>query len=396
MEDSITRIPITQIVSNPSNFYTLCDIDSLANTIAATKFIEPLIVTKQFGDTYLLIAGHRRRAAYQKLLDEGRVEDVTLPCIVRSFSPMQLANGQEISADQLETAYLIFSNMGQRQNRTVEERLEEIEHLRPYARMLYEAQDSKNKGNFRVYFAEKVLKISESRLQRLMALKNLIPEARKEVDQGHLSMQFGIELAALSAEDQKAYLQDVQDGKRGGTFHELQDFKKSQKNDEESEASQPAIPSDDLGGYAEPYPPAEEEPQAKAATDEPAEPDESEKPDESVPDVPSEEPQEPILPESSDEDSADTPKASPARHKPGAIEFAVQDVPKKATLTSVNFDPQAEAKQWIDASELELAKQLYAYAKDEIEKNAGDELLSAQWNLRASAAQVRILILEQQ
>ena len=48
--NKVVRIPISQIKSNPKNFYGLRDIDGLARTIAFTKFVDPLIVVRNTGE----------------------------------------------------------------------------------------------------------------------------------------------------------------------------------------------------------------------------------------------------------------------------------------------------------------------------------------------------------
>ena len=106
---SITNIDIEQIAENANNFYGLRDIEELASMIATSEYIEPLEVVPAENGSYRLIAGHRRRAAISLLISQGLRESKEVPCIIRNFSP---ANG--LTADEIETINLIFSNRGQR------------------------------------------------------------------------------------------------------------------------------------------------------------------------------------------------------------------------------------------------------------------------------------------
>ena len=67
----ITEIELHLIDKNPTNFYSMDGIDELADNIRMFGLMEPLIVKKTDDGRYMLISGHRRRAALRKLADEG-------------------------------------------------------------------------------------------------------------------------------------------------------------------------------------------------------------------------------------------------------------------------------------------------------------------------------------
>ena len=113
----IIDIDVNKIHTNSNNFYGIRDIEELASMIATSNYVEPLEVVED-NDGYRLIAGHRRRAAVLKLIEEGARESKEVPCIVRTFNS---ENDLDLNVDEIETINLIFSNRGQRQNITPKE-----------------------------------------------------------------------------------------------------------------------------------------------------------------------------------------------------------------------------------------------------------------------------------
>ena len=67
----ITEIELHMIDPNPTNFYSIDGIPELADNIRMFGLMEPLIVKKTDSGRYMLISGHRRRAALRQLADEG-------------------------------------------------------------------------------------------------------------------------------------------------------------------------------------------------------------------------------------------------------------------------------------------------------------------------------------
>ena len=150
--EQIIYIDIENIESNPRNFYGLRDIEGLAGLIAVSHMIEPLTVTKKENGKYMLISGHRRRAAVQKLLEEGTYTERKLPCIVKARKKIKIEEDDgkftEFDEDAVEMLNLIASNRGQREERTVDEKLQEVKYLEAFAKAIYNQKDRRNRGNF--------------------------------------------------------------------------------------------------------------------------------------------------------------------------------------------------------------------------------------------------------
>ncbi len=258
------RIPVDEIQPNPDNFYGMRNIDELAGKIEFSKTIEPLIVRpwqdeNHPGKKYLLIAGHRRKAAWEKLLADGKITDNTIPCIIRTFEPIsgtdENGNEETISENELAEAYLVISNNSQRQFRTIDEKLMEIIVLEPFARKMYNLQPENERGTFRQFFAEKILEMSETNYRRLKSMESLAPEIRDAVDAEQITFSFATELATLPLDEQRQYMADIEAGVKAGTYKEIRDWKRKQKEQEEetsvSDMADSAIPEENIADEPE-------------------------------------------------------------------------------------------------------------------------------------------------
>jgi ParB-like nuclease domain. len=216
--NQIIEIDINLLETNNSNFYGLRDLESLAGMIATSGYINPLEVKQLENGKYKIISGHRRHAALSMLIENGERIDLKIPCIVRDFEPKG-----PLSADEIERCYLIFSNRGQRQYRTVSEKLEEVRLLEPIARKIWESERKTGyiEGNFRSYFSNE-LNMSATSLQRLLSLNKLIPKALEAVDAQVITETTAAKLATLSEEEQHLYLTRLEDGEITGKLRDIE------------------------------------------------------------------------------------------------------------------------------------------------------------------------------
>lgn len=81
--EQIEYIDINAIDSDPNNFYSLSGLEELASNIALLGLQQPLRVRPNPDDPtrVVIVSGHRRRAAIQKLIAEGQAEFSQVPCI---------------------------------------------------------------------------------------------------------------------------------------------------------------------------------------------------------------------------------------------------------------------------------------------------------------------------
>ena len=82
----LQNIPLEKMTPNPANekIYEVGDIEELAQSILLTgKILQNAVVTAADKNwNYTIIAGHRRRLACQKLVEEGHKEFSEMPCMV--------------------------------------------------------------------------------------------------------------------------------------------------------------------------------------------------------------------------------------------------------------------------------------------------------------------------
>ena len=207
--------------------------------IAVSHMIEPLTVTKQDNGKYMLISGHRRRAAVQKLLEEGTYTERKLPCIVKARKKIKIEeeNGETTEFDEnaVEMLNLIASNRGQREERTVDEKLQEVKYLEAFAKAIYNQKDRGNRGRFRTFFAEEILNISTTQLHRMKSMEKLTEKVRKAMDEGKISESVAAEFATMTTEEQDTCLEKIINGEIKGTVQDIRRYKQGGNEEKNQE-----------------------------------------------------------------------------------------------------------------------------------------------------------------
>ncbi len=169
-EMRIEQIPMAEIEENAGNSYAQTDIDDLAESIKVIGLQQPLVVRRKTEGGYLLLAGHRRRNALEKL------ERTTAPCIVldANLDPalqtliLHWTNTMARGGGGLTAKYTATAA------KEIEEALKELQQLG-----IVELP-----GKLRSYVAE-VLKTSESQIARAKAIDNGLTGDWKELFREH-------------------------------------------------------------------------------------------------------------------------------------------------------------------------------------------------------------------
>lgn len=78
----LKMLPLEVLEPSSRNFYRMCEIDQLADSIAANGLEQNLVVKAEAGGKYRIVTGHRRYQALLRLVSRG-VRIQTVPCIVR-------------------------------------------------------------------------------------------------------------------------------------------------------------------------------------------------------------------------------------------------------------------------------------------------------------------------
>ena len=238
----VENIDAEKIVPNEKNFYSIEGIEEMANSLAVSDHMAPLEVTANGDGTYRLISGERRLSATLCRIRRGEIDKAELPCHVL---PAFEAKGA-LSAEQVEMLSIIFAN--NYRQKTVLDQLNEVQQLEPIARAIY--QEAKEKGEladangvnmkFRTFFAEHILSISKSALQRLQTLSQLTDEAKNAFEEGLIGKSVAVEIATLDQELQNSFVASIRAGRLSGTLSDLAAHLKASNPEPEAESEEDA------------------------------------------------------------------------------------------------------------------------------------------------------------
>lgn len=178
----------------------LREIDAMVEDLA-TDGLEQNLVVRSLNDndvySYELIAGHRRFAAINILVKQGRKEFQYIPCKV-------------IEVDSLDATRRKILNNLHNDPYTPADILTCIEELR-YVFMEKKKQGVELKSRIRELIADDIgLKKSQVGNYEKV-INNAIPEVRKKVEDGELTISAAAELASLDDEEQLMFVSEHED-----------------------------------------------------------------------------------------------------------------------------------------------------------------------------------------
>ena len=191
----IEKVSVRKMKPSKDNFYSIDEeeITRLARTIELVGLQQNFVVRKiPEMDEYEVIAGHKRRLAVLKLLDEGKEEFEMQPCKI-IYTDDDIKN--ELT--------LIFTNSTQR-IRTDAEMMKEVEETDKLLKQLRETQ--KIEGRTDEIIAQ-LIGSSKSQVARLKKINNkLIEPLKSEYEAGNISTAAADKTASLPVEKQKEVL----------------------------------------------------------------------------------------------------------------------------------------------------------------------------------------------
>lgn len=211
----ITEIELHLIDKNPANFYSMDGIDELADNIRMFGLMEPLIVKKTESGRYMLISGHRRRAALKKLAEEGYFPEGMhhkVDCILHE-GPVNLPGIEglermEAAVRIYEQLKVLYANADTRELTSADKAMQ----VRQIRELLTQLKNLGYKlpGRMRDLIAD-AAKVSASRVARLEVIeKNLTdPRLRAAWKAGDLNETNAYEVARYTPEVQK-HMTDMQ------------------------------------------------------------------------------------------------------------------------------------------------------------------------------------------
>lgn len=217
--EQIEYIDIANIDEDPNNFYQLSRVEELASNIELLGLQQPIRVRDNPDQPgrVIIVSGHRRRAALQLLVDEGKEQYKDVPCI----------REKEAGSAALQELKLIYANSDTRTMTSAEisKQVERVEAL------LYQLKEEgvEFPGRMRDHVAE-ACKVSQSKLARLKVIqKKLVPEWKVAYEKDAINETVAYSLAQLQADDQSALMRFIQrSGRKISNVYEyhVRDFKK--------------------------------------------------------------------------------------------------------------------------------------------------------------------------
>lgn len=222
------NISIKKMYSNDANFYSMPDIEKLAQDIYVFGLIENLEVVYapcERGD-YRITAGERRWRALSLLVEQGHTEFELATCQI-----------QAPQSENEERLRLIVANAYR--NKTITDILEEERQLKEILQdMKKSGQTLKgyrlDSGRLRDVIAD-MLRMPASKVGQIESInKHLIPEFTTELKEGRLTFTAAYEISGMSQEAQEKILDRYREN--GLTFKEVKEIKKQQE--EEAAAAQ--------------------------------------------------------------------------------------------------------------------------------------------------------------
>ena len=172
----VVQIPLSQLIVNEHNFFTVEDVQDLADDIAMNGLYSPLTVCAAGEGKYRIVAGHRRRKALEML---GRKD---APCIVKNYD-----------GEDSEMVALIQSNLTSREL-TYYEKMEAVIRLEKALRSMKE-RGVELPGRLRDHLAEQTNE-SASAVHRMQYIhKNLSPALLEALRREQIGESVADELA---------------------------------------------------------------------------------------------------------------------------------------------------------------------------------------------------------
>ena len=187
--DNIKMIPVDQLHDNPENFYDLSDLDTLVEDIDRQGLKTPLYVVPD-DNGYMVISGHRRKAAVQELIANGKYGTDKLPCY--------------IGVKKSEAEAMLDLIMLNATTRVISdaETVKQCEKLEEIFKQL-EADGKKVQGRMRDKIAA-ALNVSPAQVGKVENIRhNAIDEVKAAIDEGRMSISTANEVAKLDPNVQK-------------------------------------------------------------------------------------------------------------------------------------------------------------------------------------------------
>lgn len=207
--EQIEYIRLDQIDSDENNFYQLSDLDGLANNIALCGLQQPIRVRRKDDGRYVIVSGHRRRAAIELLAKDEPEKWQDISCIIET---------DEVSP-ALQQLRLIYANANTRKmtSSEISEQAVQVEKL------LYQLKEEEGydfPGRMRDHVSQAV-GVSKSKLARLKVIReNLNEKWLERYQNNQLNESTAYALAKISPDYQLLIFEGLSSANRLSYLYE--------------------------------------------------------------------------------------------------------------------------------------------------------------------------------
>lgn len=197
-KDNIRMIEINKIKASMDNFYSLSDIEILADDIERQGLKHNLVVSEDVDnpDTFFIKSGHRRFTAIQHLVSENRYGSKFVPCLIDG-AKSHTENILDLIMLNATTRVMTDSELF-KQYETLKETLEQLKN-----------EGVKVKGRLREKIAE-MLNVSPAQVGKIENIKhNAVDEVKDAVENGDMSIAVANSIAKLPEQEQEELISET-------------------------------------------------------------------------------------------------------------------------------------------------------------------------------------------
>lgn len=191
-KDNIKMIEIGKIKASLDNFYSMSDVDILADDIERQGLKHNLVVVEDSDehDTYFIKSGHRRYAAIQQLVSEGRYNSKYIPCLI---------DGSKTKDESILDLIMLNATTRVMSDSEI---FKQYEVLKETLDNLKASGDYNLKGRMREKLAE-ALNVSSAQVGKIENIKhNAVEEVKEAVANGDMKITTADEIAKLPENEQ--------------------------------------------------------------------------------------------------------------------------------------------------------------------------------------------------
>jgi len=196
-------IDIDSISPDKNNFYSISDIERLADSIAMVGLQQILVVRPNKAGGYTLISGHRRLEAL-RLLVQHNPKYRKVPCKVEA---------EQSNIDEMFNELRLIEGNATTRQHTDYEKTQQAARLKDILLTL-KKRGVNIPGRLRDLIAE-TLNTSAAKVGRMENVaNNLIPEFQQEFQKEAINLSVANELAGMPEDEQKAAYEDYRQGEK--------------------------------------------------------------------------------------------------------------------------------------------------------------------------------------